>query len=81
MADFCHVTQFKTCKFPRTLHRKGHTIRMGLNRQNYIFKYTVKPQNILRVGIAVVKSVYDLTEISVGDSGIRIPHHPSQTTT
>jgi len=35
---------------------------MGLNRQNYIFKYTVKPPNILKVGIALVKSVYDLTE-------------------
>jgi len=37
---------------------------MGLNRQDYIFKYTVKPHNILKVGIALVESVYDLAEYS-----------------
>jgi hypothetical protein len=62
MANCGHETQFKTCEFPRTLHRKGHTFRMGLNRQNYVFNYTVKPRNVLKVGITLAKSVYDLTE-------------------
>lgn len=46
---------------------------MGINKQNYMFKYTVKPHIILKVGIALLKSVYDLVQhlqFSVGNGAL-----------